>query len=40
MTVFVQLRTAPTVRKRVCHCSVSGKVVAGLPDTIPEHSVK
>ena len=40
MTVLAQLRIAPTVRKRVCQCRVSGKVVAGLPDCDPEHSVK
>jgi hypothetical protein len=40
MTVFAQLRTAPTVRKRVCQCSVSGNVVAGSPESVPEHSVK
>ena len=32
--------TAPTVRKRVCQCRVSGNVVAGSPDSEPEHSVK
>jgi hypothetical protein len=38
--VFAQLRTAPTVRKRVCQCSVSENVVAGFEETSPEHSVK
>jgi hypothetical protein len=40
MTDLAQLRTAPTVRKRVCQCSVSGNVVAGSPESVPEHSVK
>ena len=35
-----QLRVAPIVRKRECQCSVSGNVVAGSPDSMPEHSVK
>ena len=33
MTVLAQLRTAPTVRKRVCQCRVSGNVVAGFART-------
>ena len=37
---LAQLRVAPIVRKRECQCSVSGNVVAGSPDSMPEHSVK
>src|SRR3954451_6403226 len=40
MTVFAQLRIAPTVRLAVCQCRVSGNVVAGSADWEPKHSVK
>ena len=40
MTVRAQLRTAPTVRYRVCQWSVSEKVVVGSLDCEPVHSVK
>ena len=39
-TVLAQLRVAPMIRFSVCQSRVSAKVLAGLDDCVPEHSVK
>ena len=39
-TDLAQLRVAPMIRFSVCQSSESAKVLAGLADWVPEHSVK